>query len=70
LDEQSGGEIALNLGAIYEWCLREIIRGRIDRSPQVINDVIDVLTPLYEAWIALIPEELKQQNSSFEALVD
>ncbi len=70
LDERSGGEIALNLGAIYEWCLREIIRGRIDRSPQVINDVIDVLTPLYEAWIALIPEELKQQNSSFEALVD
>ena len=32
LDERSGGEIALNLGAIYEWCLREIIRGRIDRS--------------------------------------
>ena len=46
-----------NLGAIYEWSLREIIMGRVERSPEKIQEVIDVLTPLYEAWLTLAPKE-------------
>ena len=57
LDYEAGVEVAQNLGAIYEWSLREIIAARTDRSAQKIQEVMDVLQPLYEAWIALSPKE-------------
>lgn len=57
LDYEAGVEVAQNLGSIYEWSLREIIAARTDRSAQRIQEVMDVLQPLYEAWIALSPKE-------------
>ncbi len=57
IDYQEGGDIAQSLGAIYEWSLREIINARVTKSPQKIQEVLDVLTPLYEAWISLAPQE-------------
>jgi len=52
-----GEDIAQNLAAIYEWTLREIIKGRVEKSPERIQEVIDVLTPLYEGWLALSAKE-------------
>ncbi|NBV72232.1 MAG: flagellar export chaperone FliS [Burkholderiaceae bacterium] len=57
LDYKGGAEVAQNLGAIYEWSLREIINARVTKSPEKIQEVLDVLTPLYEAWISLAPKE-------------
>jgi len=57
LDYDQGEEIAQNLAAIYEWSLREIIKGRVEKSPEKIQEVIDVLTPLYEGWLALADKE-------------
>lgn len=57
IDYKDGGDIAQSLGAIYEWSLREIINARLTKSPQKIQEVLDVLTPLYDAWINLAPKE-------------
>ena len=57
LDYKQGAEVAQNLGAIYEWALRELINARVNRSPEKVQEIIDVLTPLYEAWLALAPKE-------------
>jgi flagellar protein FliS len=64
LDYEAGVDVAQNLGAIYEWSLREIIAARTDRSAQRIQEVMDVLQPLYEAWIALSPKEQIMSLSS------
>jgi len=58
LDFKTGAEVAQNLGAIYEWSLREIINARGAHSPETVQEILDVLTPLYEAWISLAPKEL------------
>ena len=50
LDYEKGGEIAKNLKAVYEWALKTINEGRVNKSPKKIQDVIDVLTPIYEGW--------------------
>ena len=56
-----------------EWSLREIINARVTKSPEKIQEVLDVLTPLYEAWISLAPKEpipvLQAVNSSNPARV-
>jgi flagellar protein FliS len=58
LDHQNGGEVAQSLGAVYEWSLRELVSARLAKSPERIQEIIDVLTPLYEAWLTLAPPEL------------
>mgnify|MGYP006298233439 CR=1 FL=1 len=62
LDYKTGGEIASNLGAIYEWCLRTILQARLEKSPEKIQDVIEVLSPLYAAWLGLSPKEPLHHN--------
>jgi flagellar protein FliS len=57
IDYSQGEDIAQNLAAIYEWTLREIIKGRVEKSPEKIQEVIDILTPLYEGWLALSAKE-------------
>ena len=57
IDYSQGEDIAQNLAAIYEWTLREIIKGRVEKSPEKIQEVIDVLSPLYEGWLALSAKE-------------
>lgn len=58
LDYETGGEVAQSLGAVCEWSLRELIAARSAKSPERIQEIIDVLMPLYEAWTALTPKEL------------
>jgi len=57
IDYKEGGDIAQSLGAIYEWALREIINARVAKSPEKVQEILDVLIPLYEAWISLAPKE-------------
>jgi len=57
LDYDNGGDVAQSLGAVYEWALREILNARLTKSPAKVQEVLDVLAPLYEAWLALAPKE-------------
>jgi flagellar secretion chaperone FliS len=50
LDLTKGGEIALNLKKIYEWSIFAILDARVKREPEKIQDVINVLSLLYEGW--------------------
>jgi flagellar protein FliS len=67
LDFEEGGEISQNLATIYEWALREIIIARASKSPEKIQAVIDVLMPLYGAWLELAPKEVVSNLSANEA---
>jgi flagellar protein FliS len=66
LDYKTGGEVAQSLGAVYEWSLRELISARLAKSPERVQEIIDVLTPLYEAWLALAPRELASTLNTAE----
>jgi len=53
LNYEKGKDIAVELKNIYEWCLREILAARLEKSPQKIEKVIEVLIPLYEGWLGI-----------------
>jgi len=59
LDYEKGKDVAHNLSAIYVWSLQELLSARVARSPERVQDVINTLTPLYEAWIELSPNSVK-----------
>jgi flagellar protein FliS len=53
LDYEKGKEIAQNLSLIYIWSLQELICARAEHSASRVQDVINTLNPLYEAWVEL-----------------
>lgn len=50
LDKESGGQIAENLEAVYLWAIHKIIEARLNKKPDRIDEVVKVLTPIYEGW--------------------
>jgi len=50
LDLEKGGEIAKNLKVVYLWALHSIIEARLKKSPEKIDNVINVIDNLYKSW--------------------
>jgi flagellar protein FliS len=55
LNLSKGGEIAANLSIIYKWALTELNIARVQKSPEKIQNILNVLTPLYEGWVEILP---------------
>ena len=52
LDHELGGEIARNLGALYEFCLDRLVRANIDKDPRLLGAVERVIEQLRDGWAA------------------
>jgi flagellar protein FliS len=50
LDNDRGGDIAKNLGALYDWSVREILHARLKKNPVMLDGVISVFRDLEMAW--------------------
>jgi flagellar protein FliS len=53
LDHDKGKEIAQNLSLIYLWSIQELMSARAERSADKVQNVMNALTPLYEAWVGI-----------------
>jgi len=53
LNLQDGGEIALNLRRIYQFWTDHLIRAKVGRDTQPLDDVAGMMTSLIEAWQAV-----------------
>ncbi|MFH1148181.1 MAG: flagellar export chaperone FliS [Pseudomonadota bacterium] len=72
LNMEAGGEIAQNLSAIYNFCLKEMILADVNKKMNSIDDVIKILSELRSAWAQVgakpsangIPEQALQQPTA------
>lgn len=53
LDFEQGGEIAQNLFAIYDYCMKQMIDGNIKKDSKLLKDVVKILSELRSAWAEL-----------------
>lgn len=53
LDFEQGGEIAQNLFAIYDYCMKQMIDGNIKKDSKMLKDVVKILSELRSAWAEL-----------------
>lgn len=53
LDYEKGGEIAKNLGSLYNWAIREILTSRLKNNPETLTAVIEVFKNLESAWVEI-----------------
>lgn len=56
LDPVAGGEISLNLDALYDYMLRRLCQANAGSDGQALEEVMDVLRPIRDAWEQLVKQ--------------
>lgn len=54
LNREKGGELAKNLHGLYTFCQSHLIKANIKKSPEMIDDVIRVLSGLRSAYAEIL----------------
>lgn len=55
LNKNVGGEIALNLDALYEYMGRRLFAANVENAPEILQEVHRLLDELKGAWEAIAP---------------
>ena len=50
LDFEAGGELALNLDSLYEYCLRRLVNAHAREDEEIFAEVMDLMVSIREAW--------------------
>ena len=53
LNEETGGEIAVNLDALYDYMQRRLLEANLHGDIAILDEVADLLRPIKEAWDAV-----------------
>lgn len=56
LDMDRGGEIAANLWAIYDWCLRELVEANLHKDLGRLDSIERIVRDLRDAWTTATAE--------------
>jgi len=54
LDMQAGGEISRNLFALYTWFNQQLIEGNMEKKPEKLESVKNLMEQLRGAWIEVV----------------
>jgi len=57
LDMEKGGEIAVNLGKLYEFINMRLLNANVNNDPVMLDDALRVLNELREAWVGILKQE-------------
>jgi len=60
LNKNVGGEIALNLDALYEYMGRRLFVANVENSPAILEEVHGLLDGLRDAWETIAPDSTGQ----------
>lgn len=50
LDRVDGGEIAANLGALYDYCVRRLIEANARNDDAILQEVMRLIEPVAQGW--------------------
>lgn len=64
LDYEQGGEIAVNLGRIYNFVLRQLIAVNTRTAPEYYDPLIKIMSDLKDAWDQIARQQLQAQQTS------
>ena len=50
LDFEAGGELAINLDSLYEYCLRRLTTAHAREDDEIFAEVMDLMVSIRDAW--------------------
>lgn len=63
LDKEQGGEVVLNLDALYEYMGRRLIYANLHNDQVILDEVVGLLSGLKESWEQIDPARTVAQES-------
>ena len=64
LDTKSGGEIASNLEALYEYMNTRLLQANLNNSADMVQEVLKLLGELKGAWESIAPSPVAGSNAA------
>ena len=55
LNMEAGGEIAANLDGLYDYMLRRLVMAHAENSPEVLDEVVGLLSEIKSGWDGIKP---------------
>ena len=62
LDLEKGGEIAINLGKLYEFINMRLLNANVNNDPVMLDDALRVSDELREAWVGILKQESEDRQ--------
>jgi flagellar protein FliS len=56
LNFEAGGQIAANLGDLYDYSARRLLQASLENKPEVLDEVSTLLREIRGAWVAISPQ--------------
>jgi flagellar protein FliS len=50
LDFKAGGELAINLDSLYDYCLRRLTKAHAREDDEIFAEVMDLMVSIRDAW--------------------
>ena len=63
LDHERGGDLADNLESLYDYIQRRLFRANSDNDAQALEEVIDLIKTLHDAWSAIGQDMVQPQHA-------
>lgn len=59
LDEEAGGDLALKLGALYDYMVQRLLWANLKNDPAALDEVLNLLSELHGAWVQITPNAVE-----------
>lgn len=69
LDMEKGGDIAKNLFNLYDFYSKHLTSAIKDRSTKALQDVLEMLVSLREAWVVAVENVRREDRGSLSSAV-
>lgn len=56
LDLESGGEVAANLDALYDYMVQQALQASYRDNPQMLDELVNLISDLKDSWLQLPAE--------------
>lgn len=63
IDKKVNPELGDRLEGLYEYCGSQLLKANMENSLEALDNVLKILSKLYEGWVAAVGEFRKQQQS-------
>lgn len=50
LNREQGGELAANMGALYDYCVRRLTVANLRNDAQAVEEVLALMSPVAKSW--------------------
>jgi flagellar protein FliS len=66
LDKEKGGEIAVNLAALYDYWYRRLVEANVKKNTEILSEVASMVKELRNSWEIAMTKEMNKMAKKLD----